>query len=286
MVIFENVSKVYDGNIVALKEVTFTVDPGEFLFIVGSSGAGKSTIIRLLVRQEKPTTGQIKFEDIEVPAIPRSLLSLYRQQLGVVFQDLKLIPTKTILENVEFALEIIDKPRNEIKDTAEYLLETVRLQDRTKLFPDQLSGGERQRVAIARALANDPKLLVADEPTGNLDPRTSEEILDILQTINNWGTTVMVVTHDKDIVNKMQTRVLHMKDGLLIKDTKGGYEGDEADETQKKMADALEQQLQKNGKKKNTYKDSKEKETKVEIKDEETIKKTKMKSSKNRKSKK
>lgn len=221
---FENVSKIYNEDIVALKDINFRLDQGEFCFIVGSSGAGKSTIIRLLIRQETPTQGEIKFEKISVPKIPRKLLSVYRQQLGIVFQDLKLIPSKTIRENVEFALEIINKPKNEIKDTADYLLEVVKLEGKDKLFPDQLSGGEKQRVAIARALANDPKLLIADEPTGNLDPKTSEDILNILKGINEWGTTVMVVTHDKELVDQMQTRVLHIENGKLIEDRAGGYD--------------------------------------------------------------
>jgi cell division transport system ATP-binding protein len=223
---FDNVTKTYNSDIVALKDVSFSIDQGEFCFIVGSSGAGKSTIVRLLIRQETPSEGEISFEQISVPQIPRKLLSVYRQQLGIVFQDLKLIPSKTIRENVEFALEIINKPKKEVSDTTDYLLEVVRLQDKGKLFPDQLSGGEKQRVAIARALANDPKLLIADEPTGNLDPRTSDEILNILKRVNEWGTTVIVVTHDKEIVDSMQTRVLHMDGGFLVNDLKGGYDTD------------------------------------------------------------
>ncbi|GAB4163832.1 MAG: cell division ATP-binding protein FtsE [Candidatus Dojkabacteria bacterium] len=224
MVTFDHVTKVYKGDYTALNDVSFFIDKGEFCFIVGASGAGKSTIIRLLVRQEFPTQGEIMFEDINVPQIPRKLLSFYRQQLGIVFQDLKLIPSKTVLENVEFALEIINKPKKEINETANYLLEIVKLQDKGKLFPDQLSGGERQRIAIARALANDPKLFIADEPTGNLDPETAYQILEILKKINSWGTTVIVVTHDKDIVDNMQTRVLHMAGGNLVEDRAGGYD--------------------------------------------------------------
>jgi len=221
---FDNVSKIYNSDIIALKDVSFNINQGEFCFIVGSSGAGKSTIIRLLIRQEIPTKGEISFEEISVPKIPRKLISVYRQQLGIVFQDLKLIQSKTIRENIEFALEIINKPQKEIEDTTDYLLEVVKLQGKGNLFPNQLSGGEKQRVAIARALANDPKLFIADEPTGNLDPRTSDDILNILKRINEWGTTVIVVTHDKSIVDNLQTRVLHMEDGFLVEDKKGGYE--------------------------------------------------------------
>ncbi|WKZ30972.1 MAG: ATP-binding cassette domain-containing protein [Candidatus Dojkabacteria bacterium] len=220
---FDKVSKVYKGSINALDDVTFNVDEGEFFFVVGTSGAGKSTIIRLLIRQELPTTGDIAFEDIAVTKIPRKMLSIYRQQLGIVFQDLKLIPSKTIRENVSFALEILGKDRKEVTDTTDYLLEVVKLQDRANLFPEDLSGGERQRTAIARALANDPKLLIADEPTGNLDPDTSFEILEILKTVNSWGTTVMIVTHDRDIVDAMKTRVIHMDKGKIAGDYVGGY---------------------------------------------------------------
>jgi cell division transport system ATP-binding protein len=223
---FESVSKVYKGDIIALRDLSFQADEGEFFFVVGPSGAGKSTVIRLLIRQELPSDGVIRFEELEVTKIPKKMLSLYRQQLGIVFQDLKLIESKTVRENINFALEIVNKPKSEIEDTTDYLLEVVGLQRRADLFPRQLSGGEKQKTAIARALANDPKLFIADEPTGNLDPKTSEEILDILQTVNSWGTTVMVVTHDKDIVDAMNTRVIHMEEGALVGDYVGGYQGD------------------------------------------------------------
>lgn len=220
---FENVSKIYKETIIALDSVNFTAKRGEFFFVIGPSGAGKSTLVRLIIRQELPTQGDILFESILVTGIPRKMLAVYRQQLGVVFQDLKLIPSKTVRENVQFALEIANKPKNEIDETTDYLLETVGLKDRQALFPEMLSGGEMQKTAIARALANDPKLLIADEPTGNLDPDTSFEILELLKTINSWGTTVMVVSHDKDLVNAMQTRVLQMEHGKIINDKKGGY---------------------------------------------------------------
>ena len=224
MVLFDKVTKVYKGDIVALDNVTFTLDPKEFVFVVGPSGAGKSTVIRLLIRQELPSDGEIVFEDVDVTKIPRRLLSVYRQQLGVVFQDLKLIPSKTVRQNVRFALEILNKPKNIADETTDFLLEKVGLQDRANLFPDELSGGEKQRVGIARALANDPKLLIADEPTGNLDPITSMGILELLNAINQSGTTLIVVTHDKKIVDSMQTRVLHMEKGKIISDHKGGYD--------------------------------------------------------------
>lgn len=223
MINFKNVSKIYGKDILALDDVTFFADQGEFFFIVGHSGAGKSTILRLLIRQEFPTKGNILFEEIDVSQIPRKMLSIYRQELGIVFQDLKLIQSKTVRENLQFPLEITNKNSKEISETTDYLLELIGLKDRSKLFPSALSGGEKQKVAIARALANDPKLFIADEPTGNLDPDTSLEILELLKTINSWGTTVMVVTHDADIVDYMQTRVIHMENGKLIDDKRGGY---------------------------------------------------------------
>lgn len=223
MVRFDKVTKKYIGDIIAVENVSFSIDQGEFSFIVGPSGAGKSTIIRLLIREEHPTEGEIVFEEINVANLPRELLSPYRQQLGVVFQDLKLINSKSVLENIQFALEITQRDASTIDETARYLLDVVGLSSRSHLFPKELSGGEKQKVAIARALANDPKLFIADEPTGNLDPDTAMEILDILKTINSWGTTVLVVTHDKGIVDKMQTRVIHMNNGKIISDEKGGY---------------------------------------------------------------
>lgn len=219
MIKYINVKKIYPGNINALDGVSFEIEEGEFLFVIGASGAGKSTLIRLLVKQEVPTVGNIFFEDVEVPTIPNKLLSIYRQQLGIVFQDLKLIESKTVRENIMFALEITGKDRKEVEDTTQYLLDVVNLKNRSHLFPIELSGGEKQKVAIARALANDPKIFIADEPTGNLDTNTTMEILSILKTINDWGTTVMVITHDNTLVENMKARVITMSDGKIIKDT-------------------------------------------------------------------
>lgn len=224
MLLFDRVTKKYNEDITALEDVLFGIDKGEFSFLVGPSGAGKTTLLRLLIREELPTSGSIFFEDIEVPKLPRKLLPTYRQRLGVVFQDIKLLPSKTLEENIAFALEILGKEEKEIKETSEYLLELVKLQDRRGLFPQQLSGGEQQRGAIARALANNPDLLVADEPTGNLDPDNAMQILDILKNINKTGTTVLVISHDRDIVNQMKTRVIRMVEGKIISDTKGEYD--------------------------------------------------------------
>jgi cell division transport system ATP-binding protein len=221
MIKYNNVKKVYPGNIIALDGVSFDVDAGEFSFILGPSGAGKSTLIRLLVRQELPTDGEIIFEDVDVPKIPHKLLPIFRQQLGIVFQDLKLIPSKTVQENIQFALEISGKHTGEVFETTKYLLDSVNLTGRAHLFPVELSGGEKQKLAIARALANDPKVFIADEPTGNLDKATAFEILDILKTINSWGTTVLVITHDQNLVeNVKKARIIEMDNGKITKDSR------------------------------------------------------------------
>lgn len=224
MLLFDKVSKKYNENITALEDVGFKVDDGEFLFLVGPSGAGKTTLLRLLIREETPTSGDIFFKEIDVPKIPNKLLPTYRQKLGIVFQDIKLLANKTLEENINFALDILGKEDKEIKETTDYLLETVGLQDRRDLFPQQLSGGEQQRGAIARALANNPELFVADEPTGNLDPDNAFQVLEILKKINKGGTTVMVISHDREIVNQMKTRVLRMDKGKIISDSKGDYD--------------------------------------------------------------
>jgi cell division transport system ATP-binding protein len=224
MLLFDNVTKKYNDKITALKDVHFNVDKGEFFFLIGPSGAGKTTLLRLLIKEEIPTSGSIFFDDIEVSKLPNKLLPNYRQRLGIVFQDIKLLQSKTLEENIAFALEILGRDDTEIKDTTNYLLETVGLKDRGNLFPAQLSGGEQQRGAIARALANNPEMLVADEPTGNLDPDNAFQILDILKKINNSGTTVMVISHDRDIVNQMKTRVIKIVNGEIVSDTKGDYD--------------------------------------------------------------
>lgn len=224
MLLFDKVSKKYNDDITALDNINFKVDQGEFFFLVGPSGAGKTTLMRLLIREEIPTSGSIFFKDIDVPNIPNKLLPTYRQRLGVVFQDIKLLSSKTLEENINFALDILGKEDKEIKETTDYLLETVGLQDRRNLFPHQLSGGEQQRGAIARALANNPELFIADEPTGNLDPDNAFQVLDILKKINKGGTTVMIISHDKNIVNEMKTRVVRMDKGKVISDNQGDYD--------------------------------------------------------------
>lgn len=224
MIHFENVEKKYD-KITALKEVNFDISDGEFCFIVGPSGAGKSTIMKLLIREELPTKGDIVFDKVSVPKLPDKLVPEYRQKIGMVFQDIKLLPTKTLEENINFTLEILNKTQKEIQDTTDYLLDLVNLKDRKDLFPKELSGGEQQRGAIARALANNPKVLVADEPTGNLDPENAQDLLKIFQTVNSSGTTVIVITHNKDLVDTTQRRVIRLEKGEITSDSnKGSYE--------------------------------------------------------------
>ena len=222
-IVFNNVSKKYISNITAIKDISFSIDAGEFIFITGPSGAGKSTLLRLLIKQEIPTSGEIFFEKIPVSTIPPIMVPLYRQRIGMVFQDLKLIQNKTAEENIEFALEIgINKnyTRQKKNEIIDYLFDLVNLQERRSLFPAQLSGGEKQKVAIARALANNPKVIAADEPTGNLDTESAEEIINILRKINNTGTTVLIISHDMNIVQATKARNIQIKNGELVSDTK------------------------------------------------------------------
>ncbi len=223
MITFQNVTKKYNQNIIALDDVSFTIAEGEFIFVVGPSGAGKSTIIRLLIREELPSTGSIKFAGFDVVKLKNKGLPHLRREIGVVFQDYKLLPTKTVYENVAFAMEVAGKPQAEIKKSVDYMLELVDLTTKAKNFPNQLSGGERQRTAIARAMINDPQVLIADEPTGNLDPSMQWDIIQLLNKINNWGTTVIMATHATDVVNSLQKRVLAIEGGKLVRDSKGGY---------------------------------------------------------------
>jgi cell division transport system ATP-binding protein len=257
---FDIVTKKYNEDIVALKDVTFEIDQGEFCFVTGPSGAGKSTIVKLLIKDEVPTSGNIFYEDIDVPKIPRKMLPSYRQKLGIVFQDMKLLNTRTLAENISFALEILRKNPNEIKDTTDYLLELVGLEDRRNLYPQQLSGGEQQRGAIARALASNPDLFVADEPTGNLDDENAYMILDILKKIHSSGTTVMIITHDNVLVNAKDNkdREIHLESGKVISDSKEknssskkeqnkkGDKDDKMDSGLKKLSKGLVDKFRKN----------------------------------------
>ena len=222
MIQFVNVSKVYENRAVGLEDVTFTIKPGEFVSLVGRSGAGKSTLIKLLIGEERPSKGKILFGAYEVNSLRSSEMSQLRRQIGIVFQDFRLLPNKTAFENVAFALEVGGRPQSEIEEFVPQVLEMVGLQGKKNHFPHQLSGGEKQRVAIARAMIHHPAVIIADEPTGNLDDLNTEEIIKLLVRINELGTTVILATHNKDIVNKMKRRVISMVDGRVVRDEPNG----------------------------------------------------------------
>lgn len=215
MVRLYNVTKVYPNGVKALVDVTFTIDPGEFVFVVGPSGAGKTTLIRLICREELPTRGQVIFNSKNVGRLKNREVALFRRQIGMVFQDYRLLPRRTIFENVALAMEISGKPWREIKKRVPEVLAQVGLLSKVRCFPYQLSGGEQQRVSLARALVNRPCLLMADEPTGNLDAENARELTRLLLEINQEGTTVLMATHAWDIVNVLQKRVVALKDGSL-----------------------------------------------------------------------
>lgn len=222
MIFFDNVSKIYNHNSVALKNVTIRIHPKEFISIVGSSGAGKTTLLKLLIREEEPTEGKIFLDGLEVTSVPREDLHYIRRRLGTVFQDYKLLASKTAYENVAFAMEAASKYDEEIEEDVPQVLELVGLGDKMTNFPHQLSGGEKQRVAIARALINRPDVLLADEPTGNLDPINTWEIIKLLQKINDLGTTVILATHDKEIINSIDKRVIVLDKGGVVSDQEKG----------------------------------------------------------------
>jgi len=225
MIAFQDVTKTYIGNgnrIIALDDVTFRINPKEFVSLVGRSGAGKSTIVKLLIGEEKPDKGRIIFGSYDVNKLEPKELPELRRHIGIVFQDFKLLPNKTAYENVTFALEVAGRPDKEIKEFTPKILELVGLKERMENFPKELSGGELQRVAIARALIHNPDVLVADEPTGNLDPITSQELIRLLLTINEMGTTVILATHNKDIINNLERRVILLENGKVIRDEEKG----------------------------------------------------------------
>lgn len=217
MIYFEKVSKIYHDS-AALRDVTFKVAPGEFLSIVGHSGAGKTTLIKMLTVEDKPTEGAIFFESLNVHTIPRGRLPQYRRKIGTVFQDFKLLPNKTAYENIAFAMEANGRSDEEIAENVPQALELVNLGDKMWNFPSQLSGGEKQRVAIARAIVNQPDLIIADEPTGNLDPIATYEVVQILKKINDLGTTVIMTTHNKGVIDALGRRVITMDDGRIVRD--------------------------------------------------------------------
>ncbi|MBR2520965.1 MAG: cell division ATP-binding protein FtsE [Oscillospiraceae bacterium] len=225
MVRFLDVSKEYKSGTRALNGVSFTISDGEMAFLVGPSGSGKSTIIRLINGETKPTSGKIMVNGYNLTSLRRSDIPYMRRTLGVIFQDFRLLEKKTVYDNVAFAMRVIGAPRRHIAERVPYALELVGLTDCASRMPDELSGGEQQRVAIARALVNSPRMIIADEPTGNLDPARSVDIMRLLEKINSLGTTVMVVTHEKALVDSMSKRVIAIDSGCIVSDGTGGYFG-------------------------------------------------------------
>lgn len=222
---FKNVKKQYKNGVTAIYDLDLTIKKGEFVFVIGSTGCGKSTLIKMLYREEKPTSGQIIVGGINVAKLRNGKVYKLRRKIGVVFQDFKLLSKLTVYENVAFALEVFGAPKDEIYSKVIKVLELVGLKNKAKNYPTELSGGEMQRVAIARAMVTGPKLLICDEPTGNLDEVTSMEIMKVLEEINNLGTTIIMVTHDTEIVNKMKKRVILLDAGRILKDyEEGTYE--------------------------------------------------------------
>lgn len=222
MIYFDKVSKIYSPTSTALDEVSFAIEPQEFVSLVGQSGAGKTTLLKLLLAEESPTSGNIFFESVDVNNLPKKELSFLRRKIGVVFEDFRLLPNKTAYENIAFALEAAGKAPEEIEKDVPQVLELVNLIDRSWHFPHELSRGERQRIAIARAIVNQPDLIIADEPTGNLDPLNTWEIINILKKINELGTTVLLATHNKSIIDSLGRRVITLEKGKIVRDDKEG----------------------------------------------------------------
>lgn len=223
MITLNRVSKTYETGNKAVKDISLTIEDGEFVFIVGRSGSGKSTLMKLLLKELEPTKGRIVVNDMDLGKMPRRYIPKYRRRLGVVFQDFRLLKDRTVFENVAFAQRVIGVPTRVIKETVPEMLRLVGLSSKYKAYPKQLSGGEQQRVAIARALINDPEVLLADEPTGNLDSFNTHGIMNLLEEINQRGTTVIVITHSQEMVDEMNKRVITMERGSIISD-EGGYE--------------------------------------------------------------
>jgi cell division transport system ATP-binding protein len=222
MIVLEGVSKSYSSGSPAIKEINLKIDEGEFVFIVGNSGSGKSTLIKLLLKELEPTTGKIYVNGRFLNTIKRKKIAEHRRGIGVVFQDFRLLEDRTVYENVEFAMRVVGASRREIRRRVPVVLNMVGLNYKAKMLPRELSGGEQQRVALARALVNNPSILIADEPTGNLNPKTAMEIMEIFESINQMGTTIIMATHAKDIVDMMHKRVIEINDGHVVRDEVGG----------------------------------------------------------------
>ena len=228
MIELKDVTKVYEGNVTGVEHINLQIEDGEFVFIVGESGSGKSTLLKLLMRELLPDEGSIFIDGKDITKLRRSKVAELRRNMGIVFQDYRLLSSRTVYENVAFALEVIEIKKKKIQRSVPAALNLVGLAHKAKSMPNGISGGEQQRTAIARAIVNNPALVLADEPTGNLDPRNSEEIMDVLDAINRRGTTVIVATHDRDIVDEMQKRVIHIEDGVIVRDSQeGGYDDED-----------------------------------------------------------
>ncbi len=225
MIEFKSVNKIYNNNIFALCDVNLTIEKGEFVFLVGPSGAGKSTFIKVLLKEIDPTSGSVIVNGTDITTLKPKQVPYYRRKIGVVFQDYRLIPTLNVYENVAFAMRVVEAPYREIRKKVPVVLSLVGLSSKYKAFPHQLSGGEQQRVSLARAIVNNPAILIADEPTGNLDPETAMEIMGTLNDINHAGTTLLMATHAKDIVDTMRKRVIAIERGTIVRDEKKGAYG-------------------------------------------------------------
>ncbi|MCI7443845.1 MAG: cell division ATP-binding protein FtsE [Clostridium sp.] len=222
MIKFENVSKIYENNVKALSDINIEIGVGEFVFLVGPSGSGKSTFIKMLLKEVEPTTGQVIVGSTNLSKLTRKQIPYFRRKVGMVFQDFRLIPNLNVYENVAFAMKVVEATPKEIRKRVPMVLSLVGLSHKYKMFPNELSGGEQQRVSLARAIVNNPTVLIADEPTGNLDPKTAQEIMELLDDINKAGTTVLMATHAKEIVDSMKKRVLEIEGGEIIRDEKRG----------------------------------------------------------------
>jgi cell division transport system ATP-binding protein len=222
MIVFENVSKMYDGDVVGMQDATFHIEKGEFVFLVGPSGSGKSTLIKLVLRQLEPQQGRILVAGRNLQTLRQSKVPLLRRNIGCVFQDFKLLPNKTVYENVAYALEVVGEHRRSVRRKVPEILNLVGLSEKMNSLPHEISGGEQQRVSVARAFVNHPPLLLADEPTGNIDPDTSTGIMQLLLRINRTGTTVVIATHDRDMVDRMRKRVIALDGGRLVRDERRG----------------------------------------------------------------
>lgn len=228
MIELKDVTKIYDGDVTGVEHLSLTIKDGEFVFLVGESGSGKSTLLKLLMRELVPSEGSITIDGKDITKLRRKKVAELRRNMGIIFQDYRLLQKRTVYENVAFALEVIEIPTRKIRRSVPAALNLVGLSHKSKNYPNEISGGEQQRTAIARAIVNNPPLLLADEPTGNLDPRNSQEIMEVLDAINNRGTTVIVATHDRAIVDAMKKRVIHLENGVIVRDSMGGGYDDEA----------------------------------------------------------